>query len=731
VATTNIVWNWATNTNINFNAATDVLDFGWFAADQFTISEISGTVVIAIPSNHQTYTLQHTTLNDLHLSNIVAKDASAISEWTTVLGNAPVTPPVPPEPPVAPSPSVVPPSSGATTWSASSIYTAGMTATESGVTYKANWWTQGTDPAHNNGVVGTGEPWTIVGALDPSHDVPTVPAGLAAAGTSSTATTLTWNASSVPDNGVVTGYAIFENDHQIATTTGTTYTAANLAADTIYTFAVAALDAAGSSAETSPISVHTAAPAPQPPVVPPDSGVAPWSAGSIYTAGMTVTENGVTYKANWWTQGTDPAHNNGVVGTGEPWTIVSAVDPSHEVPTVPTGLAVAGTSSSATTLSWHASSVPGNGIVTGYAIFENDHQIATTAGITYTAANLAADTTYTFAVAALDAAGSSAETSPIWVHTAAASPSGPGSPGSYAHEFSPYIDMAMPADANLAAISAASGIHNFTLAFVLSSGSGIGWQGAGTISDDTLANGTTILSQVQAIQAAGGDITISFGGAAGQEAALTATSAASLQAEYQSVIDRYHVHSLDFDIEGAAAQDQHSITLRDQALVGLKAANPELTISYTLPVLPSGLTADGLNVLASAKHDGLKIDVVNIMAMDYGSSVDNGGQMGLDTINAAIATEKQISNLGLSSKIGVTPMIGVNDVSSEVFTPADAQALVNYAQTDSNVLRLSMWSVARDNGNSAGAHYASPDSSGIAQQPYDFSAIFHQFDHMV
>jgi hypothetical protein len=106
------------------------------------------------------------------------------------------------------------------------------------------------------------------------------------------------------------------------------------------------------------------------------------------------------------------------------------------------------------------------------------------------------------------------------------------------------------------------------------------------------------------------------------------------------VIDRYHVHSLDFDIEGAAVQDQHSITLRDQALVGLKATNPDLIISYTLPALPTGLTADGLNVLASAKHDGVNIDVINIMAMDYGSWVDNGGQMGLDAINAAIATEK-------------------------------------------------------------------------------------------
>ena len=75
-------------------------------------------------------------------------------------------------------------------------------------------------------------------------------------------------------------------------------------------------------------------------------------------------------------------------------------------------------------------------------------------------------------------------------------------------------------------------------------------------------------------------------------------------------------------------------------------------------------------------------------------------------------------------------MIGVNDVVSEVFTLADAQALLDYAQSDGNVARLSMWSVARDNGNGAGAHYASPDSSGIVQQPFDFSEIFHQFDLM-
>ena len=296
--------------------------------------------------------------------------------------------------------------------------------------------------------------------------------------------------------------------------------------------------------------------------------------------------------------------------------------------------------------------------------------------------------------------------------------------------FSPYIDMAMPVDADLAAISHASGIQNFTLAFMLASDHGIGWQGAGAITDDTLSNGTTILSQVQAIQAAGGHITISFGGAAGQEAALTAPSAAVLQAEYQSVIDRYHVTSIDFDIEGAAELNQPSITLRDQAIVGLQAANPDLKVSFTLPVLPTGLDASGLAVLQSAKHDGVRIDMVNIMAMDYGQSVDNNGQMGLNAVNAAIATEKQLGDLGLSAKIGITPMIGVNDVASEVFTLADAQALVDYAKTDPHVAQLSMWSVARDNGNSAGAHYASSDSSGVAQNPFEFAGILHHFDHI-
>ncbi|WP_228124707.1 glycosyl hydrolase family 18 protein [Glaciimonas soli] len=47
---------------------------------------------------------------------------------------------------------------------------------------------------------------------------------------------------------------------------------------------------------------------------------AAWTATAIYTSGNTASENNINYLANWWTQGNDPATNNGVIGTGQPWT---------------------------------------------------------------------------------------------------------------------------------------------------------------------------------------------------------------------------------------------------------------------------------------------------------------------------------------------------------------------------------------------------------------------------
>ena len=57
---------------------------------------------------------------------------------------------------------------------------------------------------------------------------------------------------------------------------------------------------------------------------------------------------------------------------------------------------------------------------------------------------------------------------------------------------------------------------------------------------------------------------------------------------------------------------------------GPQAANPGLTISFTLPVLPAGLTADGINLLRDALAKGVRVGVVNLMTMDYGDSAAPG-----------------------------------------------------------------------------------------------------------
>ena len=225
--------------------------------------------------------------------------------------------------------------------------------------------------------------------------------------------------------------------------------------------------------------------------------------------------------------------------------------------------------------------------------------------------------------------------------------------------------MSLTPDEQLLTIQQQSGIEDLHhAAFIVGSGScAASWGGIGPISNDALPDGTTILSLVQGVRAAGGDVIISFGGALGQELALDCTDPTSLQAAYQSVISKYTVKQDRYRHrrKPGATSDQASITRRDQALKALKAANPGLVVSYTLPVLPTGLINTGVNILTSAKADGLALDVVNVMAMDYGSSQDNGAQMGLDATDAAVRDRSQIQAAGLSASVGVTPMIGVNE----------------------------------------------------------------------
>jgi len=284
--------------------------------------------------------------------------------------------------------------------------------------------------------------------------------------------------------------------------------------------------------------------------------------------------------------------------------------------------------------------------------------------------------------------------------------------------FAPYIESWK--GTSLVGVANATGQKFFTMAFILNSGScTAAWNGT------TPMNQNYYLADINNLRALGGDVAFSFGGASGTELGDACTTVSSLQAAYQSVITTYNLTWFDFDIEGTAINNSANIDLRNKAIKGLEAANPGIKVSYTLGVLPTGLPTAQLNLLLNAKANGTRVDVVNIMAMDYGRQTQ--GDMAQFAIQATQATESELVSNGISASVGITPMIGHNDTGGEIFTLANANTLVAWAQGTSYVTELSFWAVERDNGSCPGKTHASGSCSGLTQNTYDFTNIFKTF----
>jgi len=308
--------------------------------------------------------------------------------------------------------------------------------------------------------------------------------------------------------------------------------------------------------------------------------------------------------------------------------------------------------------------------------------------------------------------------------------------------FAPYVDMGGWPVPDLVAISEATGATLFTAAFLQATPDGkAAWAGIPALEpgsgNEQVEN---INRSITSLQDAGGDVMVSLGGAAGTSLAqyyhARGLGAQELAEAYAGVVDTYRISHLDFDIEGAAVAEPASIALHSQALKLLQDSKPDLQVWYTLPVLPTGLTADGLNVVDSALNAGVDLAGVNVMAMDYGESAaptsgPNAKTMGAYAIEAAESTHDQLTTLYAGygktydfSQLGVTPMIGVNDVLSEVFTVADAQALEDFARAN-GLGMLSMWSVTRDNPGTFGQ--ATPTASGLDAPAGSFAGVFADY----
>jgi chitinase len=275
----------------------------------------------------------------------------------------------------------------------------------------------------------------------------------------------------------------------------------------------------------------------------------------------------------------------------------------------------------------------------------------------------------------------------------------------------PYVDMGSWPTPALSVLSKASGVKSYTLGFVTSAGCKASWFNA----YDPRSGWQ--LAEIKKIRAAGGDVKVSFGGASGIDLAQACSSVGALAAEYQAVVKAYGLRYIDMDIEGAAVADPASIDRRSKALAQVQKATG-VKVSLTLPVLPSGLTSDGLNVVKSAKKAGVAVDLVNIMAMDY----YRAGDYGAFALQAAQNTYNQVRGIYTGASwgtIAVTPMIGKND-DGHVFDQNASRKLVAFAKSK-HLGMLSFWETTRDRNACTGALYK---CTNVPQKPYDFSKIF-------
>jgi chitinase len=323
-------------------------------------------------------------------------------------------------------------------------------------------------------------------------------------------------------------------------------------------------------------------------------------------------------------------------------------------------------------------------------------------------------------------AGGSTTTSTTTSTTAGAGGAGGGT--ATGTEFAPYFytwgwnNSAYPFT-SLTDMKAKSGVSAATLAFVLSNG-------GCAVTQDIQQN----KADVDAFVAGGGRIKASFGGANGTylESATACSTASALAQAIKGFVTSTGIKDLDFDVEEPSEMNATTNERRAQAL---KSVQDQLGIkvAFTLPSFPrdvwgtpGGMSAAGVDVVKAAVAAGVKISHVNLMTMDFGGYYSNGKAMGDLTVSALTDANAQLRSIipGLTeaaayAMLGATPMIGQNDVTSEVFTLTDAQTVASFAKLKHLGL-VSFWAINRDQpGSGSLALY-----SGVNTSKFQFSNIF-------
>jgi len=297
--------------------------------------------------------------------------------------------------------------------------------------------------------------------------------------------------------------------------------------------------------------------------------------------------------------------------------------------------------------------------------------------------------------------------------------------------FAPYVDATLYPFPLLSEISKQTNNYDYVLGFIVSNNKKCeaSWGGYYDLQNWPDARidwqHKYLYDEVNAVKNAWWKIMISFGGAAGTPL-FQVCDEDSLLKQYQAVIDKMWTTYLDFDIEGAAIADHQNVDKLIDTLVKLQENNQnKLHIWLTLPVMPEWLTQDGLYLVQQAIKKWLIFDGVNLMTMDYGSSY--AGNMANYAIQAVESTKKQIWD---NVSIWVTPMIGLNDITTENFTLEDAKTLAEYVKNN-KLWRLSYWSLNRDHPCSQASVSNTCSSLNNQTKDYEYLKTFMEYLNLI
>ncbi|MDP2877646.1 MAG: fibronectin type III domain-containing protein [Holophaga sp.] len=265
---------------------------------------------------------------------------------------------------------------------------------------------------------------------------PSAPTNLATSNVTATSLTLTWTAAT--DNLGVTGYRVFRNGTQVGTPNTNSFAQTGLTPSTAYSYAVAALDAAGNvSAQSTARSVTTAAVGAdtQAPSVP--SGLAAYhiNATHLKLSWVTSTDNvgvmGYRIFRNGTQVGTSATNSfkdTGLMASTRYSFTVAAYDAAGNIspqsaarsqvtastddttpPTAPTNLAAIEVQATGLVLTWTAST--DSNYVQRYYVYRNGAVVGNSGSPFFGDTGLTASTAYTYTVTAEDSAGNVSQTS--------------------------------------------------------------------------------------------------------------------------------------------------------------------------------------------------------------------------------------------------------------------------------------------------------------------------------